>query len=63
MARSARLVATTSFAYPLDGKEHFVHRGEVLPASHPAVKGRRELFAPELPLEQATAAPGERRNR
>jgi len=63
MARAKLLRATSSFLTNVDGEEHFVHAGEVLPATHPIAKARPELFEPEIPVEQATAEPGERRKR
>jgi hypothetical protein len=63
MAKAKLLRATATFACEVKGVEYFVHAGEVLPADHPAVKGREELFEPENPVEQATAAPGEKRKR
>ncbi len=63
MARARSVVATASFLTDLDGEEHFIHAGEVLPATHPVVKARPELFEAEVPVEQATAAPGEKRRR
>jgi hypothetical protein len=41
-----KLRATTSFIVAVRGEEHLVHQGQELPASHPAVRARRELFAP-----------------
>jgi hypothetical protein len=38
------LVALTSFACEVKGVEHIVSNGQVVPANHPAVKGREELF-------------------
>jgi hypothetical protein len=63
MAGSQLLRAVSSFATTIGKTEYFVRQGEVLRADHPAVKGRRELFEPALPVEQATAAPGEKRQR
>lgn len=43
----------------------FVRRGAVLRSDDPVVKGREHLFRDvndDLGIEQATAAPGERRN-
>jgi hypothetical protein len=40
------LVAVTSFACEVKGVEHFIRRGDKVPSSHPAVKGREELFEP-----------------
>jgi len=63
MARAKQLRALATFACEIDGEEHLVHAGQVLPANHPAVKGREELFGPEPPVEDTTAAPGEKRRR
>jgi hypothetical protein len=43
---AAKVRALVSFTVTVRGAEHFVREGEELPASHPAVKARRELFAP-----------------
>ena len=43
-AASKTLVALTSFACEVKGVEHIVRNGQVVPANHPAVKGREELF-------------------
>lgn len=58
------LRATTSFALP--GRRH-VNEGDLVDSSDPIVSGREHLFvsadrATSAPVEQATAAPGERRN-
>jgi len=45
MAAPKTLVALTSFACTVNGAEVIIRQGEVVPASHPAVKGREELFA------------------
>jgi hypothetical protein len=63
MARTGLLRALASFAATVGKVEYFVRQGEVLPAGHPAVKGREGLFEPANPVEQATAAPGEKRPR
>jgi hypothetical protein len=63
MPRAGFVRATTSFACTVKDVEYLVHGGEVLPASHPAAKAHPELFEPERPVEQATAAPGEKRRR
>jgi hypothetical protein len=54
MAESKRAVST--FQTTIKGEEHFVHEGEVLPATHPAVKAAPELFEPAA----ATSAPKRR---
>ena len=71
--RKEPLVAVASFTTELDGTEVFVHAGDVVPASSPLAKGRQHLFVPRSqyvqtegtppPVEQATAAPGEKRRR
>jgi hypothetical protein len=38
------LRALRSFTAHVGRKEHFVKEGELLPADHPVVKGREELF-------------------
>lgn len=42
---AAKLVASTSFACEVKGREYQVREGEVVPSTHPAVKGREELFS------------------
>ncbi len=63
-------VARQAFATILDGVTIIVQPGQVVDASDPILKGRRELFddfAPKVRtypgqrVEQATAAPGEKR--
>ena len=44
MAAAKSLIALTSFACEVKGVEYIVRNGQVVPASHPAVKGREELF-------------------
>lgn len=45
MAAAKSLIALTSFACEdAKGVEHIVRHGQVVPANHPAVKGREELF-------------------
>lgn len=61
--RSGSLVAAVTFEAEVDGKPVLVHAGDVFPANDPIVKGREHLFAPAPPIEQATAAPGEKRRR
>lgn len=61
------LEATTSFVALVDGKEYIVHQGRThLQANHPLVAINPDNFKP-VPLtfgvEQATEAPGEKRNR
>ena len=46
-AKPKKLQAVTSFACTdAKGVEHVVRQGDVVPAGHPAVKGREELFEP-----------------
>jgi hypothetical protein len=42
MAEGKRAIST--FATTIDGEEHFVHVGDVLPATHVVVRARPELF-------------------
>jgi hypothetical protein len=63
MAKAEHVRATTSFVYEADGAAVVVHAGDVFASTHPAVKGHRELFQTEVPVEAATAAPGEKRQR
>ena len=46
MTAAKQVRATTSFAAAVGEVEYLVHSGEVLPASHPVVKARPELFEP-----------------
>lgn len=52
-----------SFFVFSDGIPRQVHKGELVKPNDPAVKGREHLFASESEpvVEQATAAPGEKR--
>jgi hypothetical protein len=45
MAAAKKVVATQAFAATVRKVEYFVREGEVLPASHPAVKARPAFFA------------------
>jgi hypothetical protein len=64
MARASKLVrAKSTFAAEVEGVQRIVHRGDVLPASDPVVKAHKAKFEDELAVEQATAAPGEKRKR
>jgi hypothetical protein len=67
-----RFVCVQSFGYfTEDGAIDHVHVGEIVPAGHPVMKGRDWAFQPldqwgsgrfDPPaVEQATAAPGEKR--
>jgi hypothetical protein len=51
------LVATTSFATEVKGVEVLVHAGDVVPASSPLVKGRKELFVTEAEYRQTEGTP------
>jgi hypothetical protein len=60
----AKLVrATASFNATVGKVERFVSEGELYKATDPVVKAVPEHFAPETPVETATAAPGEKRRR
>jgi len=52
------VVALENFSTDVGGKEVLVHVGDVLPASHPFLKGREHLFGPveSLPVEHAVAS-------
>lgn len=62
--------ARTAFAASLDGETVIIQPGQVVDANDPILKGRSELFEPFAPkirkysgqVEQATAAPGEKRS-
>jgi hypothetical protein len=60
--------ANQGFATMLDGENVFVQQGEIVRAGHPILEGREELFDEvenfgrfDQDVEQATAAPGEKR--
>ena len=63
--------ANQGFATTLDGEPLFVQKGELVRDGHPLLKGREDLFDPAenfgrfdvdaKDVEQATAAPGEKR--
>lgn len=63
MARARLYRATTSFACEINGVERFIRGGEVLPSSDPVIKALPDYFEAETPVEEATAAPGEKRKR
>jgi len=73
MAKGADTVlqAKTSFTATVDGARFDVHRGDLIDADHPAVEKWPGYFGPVLiqhrtsvaVVEQATAAPGEKRGR
>jgi hypothetical protein len=48
-AKSKTLVAITSFACEVNGVEHQIRQGDVVPVNYPAVKGREGLFAAHDP--------------
>ena len=56
-----KLTARQQFVAEVDGATIVVHAGDLFGATHPAAKAHRELFEPEIPVETATAAPGEKR--
>lgn len=58
--------AKESFVTHIDGEQISVVRGDLVRAGHAMLKGREDLFEPatdyiRFDVEQATAAPGERR--
>jgi len=53
MAAAKTLTARTSFVCEVKGVEHIVRQGDVVPAGHPAVKGREELFEAYDPARPA----------
>lgn len=63
--------ARRAFATTLNGETLIIQPGQVVDANDPILKGRADLFEPFAPkirqykgqVEQATAAPGEKRNR
>lgn len=57
------VIALESFVGRIDKGDVVVRKGDKLPTNHPAVKKWPQLFSrdDEPPVEQATAAPGERR--
>jgi hypothetical protein len=65
------LQVKTSFSATLDGGPVFFRAGELIDADHPAVKKWPQYFGPATvahrsaspAIEQATAAPGEKRAR
>jgi hypothetical protein len=60
MAAAKMLQAVTSFAgTDAKGVEHLIRQGDVVPANHPAVKGREELFKnhdPASPTNRETGS-------
>jgi hypothetical protein len=72
MARDTILQAKTSFSATIDGESVFFREGDLVDADHSAVKTWPLYFGPpkvthrakpEPVVEQATAAPGEKRGR
>jgi hypothetical protein len=61
-------VATESFSIPIDGVVQQIHKGLTrVREGHPLLKAAPDYFAPidtsvHYEMEQATAAPGEKRN-
>jgi hypothetical protein len=68
MAKADFYTVTESFVGRLNGAEVEYHKGDVVPASDPAVKKMPLHFEPlvlrghDRVVEQATAAPGEKRS-
>lgn len=58
---TAALIARTSGVMSVDGSRYFFRKGQPYSADHPLVRTHPELFEAFAPVEQATAAPGERR--
>jgi hypothetical protein len=59
-------VAKVGFAAELDGERIIVNQGEKVRAGHPLLRAQGEYFEPvdttvQYDVEQATAAPGEKR--
>lgn len=64
--KSGTLICNQSFATNENGRPRVVRKGTAIAAADPVVKGREHLFdtaedAVRGPVEQATAAPGEKR--
>lgn len=66
------LVARETFLVVIDGREHVVHKGDRVRSGHPVHMAQPDRFEPidsglkfdfDPPVEKATAAPGEKRNR
>jgi hypothetical protein len=45
-AAKKNLVAVTSFACTVGKRDYVIRQGDLVPADHPLVKGREELFEP-----------------
>jgi hypothetical protein len=56
VAKPKSLIALTSFACEVKGVEYIVRNGQVVPANHPAIKGREELFEAYDPNAPKAAA-------
>lgn len=68
MARTDLYRSKTEFAAQVGGVPTVVHKDDLVREGHPLLKGRMHLFEAYEPkvaydVEQATAAPGEKRNR
>ena len=64
MAAAKIVVARESFVAEHEGRELLVSAGTRVRAGHPLAKAHPDLFEPAEPrpdIEQATAAPGEKR--
>jgi hypothetical protein len=67
MARAAVLQASTSFTATVDGTLIAVRKGDLIEGDHPLVEKHPDYFEPvtihhlKHRVEQATAAPGEKR--
>lgn len=59
-------VAKHSFSCEIDGEQLFVNAGERVRSGHPLLRSQKDYFEPvdttvHYDVEQATAAPGEKR--
>ncbi len=64
MSSTTVVVAKRAFSVDINGAPRSVKRGETFRKGHPVVEGREHLFKPfkvDNEIEQATAAPGEKR--
>jgi hypothetical protein len=66
LKRVERYKAKYAFGVMFDGEQITIPAGEIVRAGHPLLKGREEHFEPvesfgRFDVEQATAAPGEKR--
>jgi hypothetical protein len=62
-----RYRAKYAFGVMYEGEQITIPQGEIVRAGHPLLEGREEHFEPvesfgRFDVEQATAAPGEKRN-